>query len=244
MKKISLIIACIVVQAVFFNRCNSTEDNAAANGITFYDVPLVCGAYAEIGCGSRAKPALMDMEKNPGVKEAWLNRTGTVIAIVWNGSEKTNEIAKPILDKYEIDYTILKGEEAKENEKTFRQPGLWYRSTDVDKLSMEEARHIAGTLSTFALDRKLITQQEADILIPKVEEYFKAELVKVRTPEQLIEDSGTKFSNDLIAMSESVLGKERTQNILAQWNGYRMEECKKNAAPCSGKSKDACCKKK
>ncbi len=185
MKKISLIIACIVVQAVFFNRCNSTEGNTAANGITFYDVPLVCGAYAEIGCGSRAKPALMDMEKNPGVKEAWLNRTGTVIA-----------------------------------------------------------RHIAGTLSTFALDRKLITQQEADILIPKVEEYFKAELVKIRTPEQLIEDSGTKFSNDLVAMSESVLGKERTQNILAQWSGYKMEECKKNAASCSGKSKDACCKKK
>jgi hypothetical protein len=31
--------------------------------ITFYDVPLVCGAAPSIGCGSRAKPLLTDLEQ-------------------------------------------------------------------------------------------------------------------------------------------------------------------------------------
>jgi hypothetical protein len=47
--------------------------------ITFYDVPLVCGAAPEIGCGSRAKLLLIDLEQQSGIKEAWLNRTGTIV---------------------------------------------------------------------------------------------------------------------------------------------------------------------
>jgi len=35
--------------------------------ISFYEVPLVCGAAPEIGCGSRAKPVLLEMEKNSAV---------------------------------------------------------------------------------------------------------------------------------------------------------------------------------
>jgi hypothetical protein len=31
--------------------------------ISFYKVPLVCGAAPDLGCGSRAKPALLAMEK-------------------------------------------------------------------------------------------------------------------------------------------------------------------------------------
>ena len=88
-----------------------------------------------------------------------------------------------------------------------------------------------------------MTQDEANKLIPQVENYFKTELVKVRTPEQLFDDSENKFSNDLIAMSEPVLGKERTKDILTKWQKYQMEECKKDESCKSGPMKD-CCKKK
>jgi hypothetical protein len=37
--------------------------------ITFYDLPLVCGAAPEIGCGSRAKLLLIDLEQQSGIKE-------------------------------------------------------------------------------------------------------------------------------------------------------------------------------
>jgi hypothetical protein len=67
--------------------------------ITFYDVPLVCGAAPAIGCGSRAKPLLMDLEQRTAIKEAWLNRAGTIVAIVWSGPARTEEVAKPGLRK-------------------------------------------------------------------------------------------------------------------------------------------------
>jgi hypothetical protein len=38
---------------------NSTNQET----ITFYDVPLVCGAAPSIGCGIRAKPLLIDLEQ-------------------------------------------------------------------------------------------------------------------------------------------------------------------------------------
>jgi len=55
----------------------------AADRISVFKVPLVCPAAPQIGCGSASKPILLDLEKEPGVLEAWLNRAGTRIAIVW-----------------------------------------------------------------------------------------------------------------------------------------------------------------
>jgi hypothetical protein len=37
---------------------------------------LVCGAAPSIGCGSRAKPLLADLERQVPINEAWLNRNG------------------------------------------------------------------------------------------------------------------------------------------------------------------------
>jgi hypothetical protein len=72
--------------------------------ITFYDVPLVCGAAPAIGCGSRAKPLLIDLEQQTAVEEAWLNRAGTILAIVWSGPIRTAEVAKRIFEKHEVQY--------------------------------------------------------------------------------------------------------------------------------------------
>src|SRR6185295_13932514 len=225
MKKI-ILLSLVAISAIALHSC--TNGNAASTtakeNITFYEVPLVCGADAEIGCGSRAKPALMDMEKNSAIKEAWLNRQGTVLAIVWNASEETKKVAKPIFKKYEIDFAVLKGEEAEKNAATFCQASHWYKGTDVDKLSIEEAEHIATNLVNFALERNLITQEEADKLKPAVENYFKTELVKVRTPEQLYDDDANKFRADLTAIASNVIGKERTENIIEEYYKEREKQ--------------------
>jgi len=55
-------------------------------GITFHSVNLVCGAATDIGCGSRSKPILLDLQKEPSIKEAWqingnpirVNLSGTI----------------------------------------------------------------------------------------------------------------------------------------------------------------------
>ena len=64
----------------------SGAENAAlvtADRISVFQAPLVCPAAPQIGCGSASKPILLDLERQPGVLEAWLNRAGTIIAVVW-----------------------------------------------------------------------------------------------------------------------------------------------------------------
>src|SRR5882757_5092815 len=78
------------------------------SAITFYKTPLVCNAAPTIGCGSRAKPILLEMEKSPAVKEAWLNRSGTILAIVWKDKPQTQTVATPIFKENSVSFTALK----------------------------------------------------------------------------------------------------------------------------------------
>jgi len=59
---------------------------------------VVLGATAE-GCGVVAKPILAILAREPAVAEAWLNRNGTIVAVVWK------EGIAPELD--EAAYTAL-----------------------------------------------------------------------------------------------------------------------------------------
>ena len=72
------------------------------DAITFYDASLVCGAAPAIGCGSRSTPLLLDLEEHRATSEAWLNRAGTIIGIVWSGPPRTEAVAKPLFKKHEI----------------------------------------------------------------------------------------------------------------------------------------------
>ena len=119
MKKLALAVSLIVpliVVAAFI-----VKDKAASKEsvITFYETPLVCGAAPEIGCGSRAKPALLELEKNPAVKEAWLNRPGTVIAVVWKDKDQTAAVAEPIFNENSIEFSVLISKDASPYKKNF-----------------------------------------------------------------------------------------------------------------------------
>src|SRR5258708_16867020 len=85
---------------------------ATGLAITFYKTPLVCNAAPTIGCGSRAKPVLLEMEKNPAVKEAWLNRSGTMLAIVWKDQPQTQAVAMPIFKENSVSFNVLKEADA------------------------------------------------------------------------------------------------------------------------------------
>ena len=111
--------------------------------ITFYETPLVCNAAPNIGCGSRSKPILLELEKNPAIKEAWLNLAGTIIAIVWKDKEQTEAVAASIFRKNNVSFIVLHEKDDFSYRSTFRTEDLWYRGTNVDILSREEAATIA-----------------------------------------------------------------------------------------------------
>src|SRR5260370_23948658 len=78
----ALICACPSIGA---NAMQNDGQGTNSDNVAFYKVPLMCHAAPGIGCGSLSKPVLLDLESKPIVKEAWLDRQGKTLAIVWNG---------------------------------------------------------------------------------------------------------------------------------------------------------------
>src|SRR5260221_11042334 len=115
--------------------------NASANDeiITFYDIPWGFGAAPAVGCRRRAKPVLVDLERQAAIREAWLSRAGTIVAIVWSGPARIAEVAGPVFERHEVQYK----ERRDDKPSSFRKKGSWFRGAEVDQLSLEEAREIA-----------------------------------------------------------------------------------------------------
>ena len=179
--------------------------------ITFYDAALVCGAAPAIGCGSRAKPLLIDLEQQPAIEEAWLNRAGTIVAIVWSGSIPVAEVTKPIFERHEVQHK----ERGADRPTSFRKEEGWFRGAEVDRLSLEEAREIAET-SVSAVEReRLVSTEEAARIKSEIEAYFREELVKLRSRQELTRDAEGKFQQAVVDIYEKHIGMERTAGVRA-----------------------------
>lgn len=209
------IVALLVIANIYLGGCQPA-DKKPKESISFYRVPLVCGAAPEIGCGSRIKPMFVATEKEKAVKESWTNREGTVIAIVWNDSNATNQqkikdlfIANDIDAEVIIDTSIIKEQKA-----SFRDKGRWYKDMDVDQLSIEEAGVIASKTTTFALHEGYIDSSEAVKIKKDIESYFKNELVQVRTLDNLISDTTQeRWKKDMYNVVVSYIGKDRADKL-------------------------------
>jgi hypothetical protein len=244
MKRVALLSALIVPLLVVagFMVNNKTNTKSKEPAISFYETPLVCSAAPEIGCGSRSKPVLLELEKNPAVKEAWLNRAGTVIAVVWKEKPQTETIAKPIFEKNNVEFTEVNSNNDGKYKTTFRKANHWYRGSAVDELSREEATTIAENAVKLALENKLINEDEAAKIKKDVEAYFKKELVKLRTNEQLNEDSQNKFAQAMFEIAEKYIGKERTEKAMKLYQENCQKECKKDGSCTEPGTKKDCCK--
>lgn len=179
--------------------------------ITFYHALLVCGAAPSIGCGSRAKPLLLDLEQHAAIKEAWLNRKGTMVAIVWRGHALTEDVSNPIFEKHEIRYTE-RGEDQRVAGSFLPGRG-WLRGAEVDRLSLEEAQEIAQTSVAMAAKNRLISAEESGHIESDIEAYFRSELLKFRTKQELLHDIGTKFPESILRIFEKHIGKARTAEV-------------------------------
>ncbi len=241
MKRLALLAALIIPLLVVAGFIVNDKAKTKKSSITFYETPLVCNAAPEIGCGSRAKPALLALEKNAAVKEAWLNRPGTVIAVVWKDKAQTESVAKLIFNENNIKFNELTEKDAAPYSKTFRKAKSWYRGADVDALSREEATTIAETSVKFALENNLITKEEAEKIKADIEAYFKKELVKIRTNEELNDDSQNKFMEAMYNIAEKYIGKERTEKAMELYQKNCEKQCKKDGSCTQPGTKRDCC---
>jgi copper chaperone CopZ len=119
--------------------------SVARNRVSLFKVPLQCLAAPQIGCGSAAKPILLDLERQAGVFEAWLNRAGTIIAVIWepgSDAETRRNVAAELKDDHGTE--MEEGAPRDDALKDFLSGKGWYRGSDVDRLSEEEAGIIAA----------------------------------------------------------------------------------------------------
>jgi hypothetical protein len=141
----------------------------SGNLVSFYEVPLACPAARGLGCGSAAKPVLQALEKKSTIQEAWLDHPGTTLAIVWKQNAKADlrltEI-QSVADDRGVALHEITGERRDDTLKGFATRSGWYRGSEVDRLSEEEAGVIVDRLVRRAVAKEPTIGGKADSLKP------------------------------------------------------------------------------
>lgn len=149
----------------FAQAANTSAQFSTPDRVSIFKVSLQCPAAPQIGCGSASKPILLELENDPAVEQAWLNRTGTLIAVVWKAqpnAQTQQDVASRLKSAAccARDKAIreVQGEARDQALKEFQTGHGWYRGSEVDRLSEEEAGVIAA---------RLVRRVEAKTTLPK-----------------------------------------------------------------------------
>src|SRR5215471_6837060 len=161
--------------------------------ISVFKVPLVCPAAPQIGCGSASKPILLDLERQPGVLEAWLNRAGTRIAVVWKPDADVPTRHKVVAELKEDHVTELDGKPRDEAVEDFLSGKGWYHGADVDRLSEEEADIIAARLVRRVQAKSALTKEKAEGLQQAFSDTLRKDLTGKSTGPNRLEDIARKY---------------------------------------------------
>ena len=158
------LIAILASGLLYLPLASAAEDVAAAptDRISVFKAPLVCPAARQIGCGSASKPILLELEHQPSVLEAWLNRAGTRIAVVWKPESDASTRYKVVAELKEDRAIELDGKPRDEAVNDFLSGKGWYRGADVDRLSEEEAHVIAARLVRRVQAKTALTKDRAE----------------------------------------------------------------------------------
>jgi mercuric transport protein len=121
--------------------------------VSFFEVPLECGAAEGLGCGSAAKPILKGLGGNSKIVDARINYPGTVLAVVWKDpAVRPDGAVEAVFETHHLAAAALRGEAREKALKEFRSE-QWYGAADVDRLSEHEAWVIAARIVNRASSR-------------------------------------------------------------------------------------------
>src|SRR6266478_1799670 len=177
----------------------SGAENATAvtaDRVSVFKAPLVCPAAPQIGCGSASKPILLDLERQPSVLEAWLNRAGTIISVVWKPDSDAETRRNVTAELKEDHATELEGKSRDNAVKDFLSGKGWYRGADVDRLSEEEADIIAARLVRWVRAKTVLANDKAEGLQRAFSDRLCKDLTGKSTGPNRLEDIARKYLNE------------------------------------------------
>jgi hypothetical protein len=185
-----------------------------ADRVSVFKAPLVCPAAPQIGCGSASKPILLDLEKQPGVLEAWLNRAGTMIAIVWKADSKDEDRSHVAAELKEDRATALEGDSRDQAVKDFLSGKGWYHAADVDRLSEEEADIIAARLVRFIKSKSALPNNKAEPLQRAFSDLLRGDLTGKSIGGTKLRDVAHDYldSEQLKLLKEAIKDEEAIEN--------------------------------
>ena len=187
-----------------------------SDNVAFYKVPLECHAAPGIGCGSLSKPVLLDLESRPIVEEAWLDRQGKTLAIVWKEGTAPAEravVVAAVRKAHNLSAEDLTGGTRDTALQSFRSGGGWHRGADVDRLSEEEAGIIADRLVLRVAAKAPTVLAKAELLRPIMADIIRDCLVG--SPDPSSARCRETFPEDLITVVGDHLGEAETHALLA-----------------------------
>lgn len=227
--------------STFYAKDISVVGTANKSGLSFYDVPLVCHAAPEIGCGSLTKPLFMAAQQVKEIKGIWLNRPGTRIAIKWDkidDSAAQEKIIQPLFASYRVNASLIRDTRlVRALSDSLMLKGEWYKGLEIDQLSLEEAGVIAEDMVQPAMANGLLTADAAGKIKEDITAYFKTDLVKVRTCDELSsEATQVQWKNAVTAIFNKYTNPENSREA------YILYEQKQKKENCS--ETDDCCKKR
>src|SRR2546430_2991223 len=197
----------------------SAEDAAhvTPDRISVFKVPLVCPAAPQIGCGSASKPILLDLERQPGVLEAWLNRAGAIISVVWKPDSDAETRRNVMAELKEDHATELEGKFRDNAVKDFLSGKGWYRGADVDRLSEEEADIIAARLVRWVQAKTALPKDKAQGLQHAFSDTLRKDLTGKSTGPNRLEDVARQYLDE----GQIKILKEAIKDEVAIENGER-----------------------
>ena len=210
----------VLMSALLYATLASAFENAAAatpDRISVFKVPLVCPAAPQIGCGSASKPILLDLERQPGVLEAWLNRAGTIISVVWKPDSDAETRRNVTAELKEDHATELEGKSRDNAVKDFLSGKGWYRGADVDRLSEEEADIIAARLVRLVQAKTALPKDKAEELQHAFSDTLRKDLTGKSVGPNRLEDVAREY----LDQEQIKILKEAIKDEVAIENGER-----------------------
>src|SRR5215813_5606856 len=203
------LVAVLMSTVLYIPLANAESAPAVtADRVSVFKVPLVCPAAPQIGCGSASKPILLDLEKQPGVLEAWVNRAGTRIAVVWKSDSDAETKHKVTTELKEDRASELEGKLRDETVVDFLSGKGWYRGADVDRLSEEEADIIAARLVRWVQAKTTLAKDKAEGLQRAFSDLLRKDLTG-KGPDQKLKDVARQYlDQDQIKILEQAIQDE------------------------------------
>ncbi|WP_373073350.1 hypothetical protein [Zeaxanthinibacter enoshimensis] len=238
MKKSLLIFAGILIISFSCWAFVIRDMDSLKERISFHEVPMVCNAAPDIGCGSLAKPVLLELSEEPSIKEAWLNRQGTVTAIEWEkGMEHDTKIISRIFAKHGFRYKTLEGTAYKRELKSFGSD-RWYKSDAVHELSMEEAERIAYRIIDPLVTDGILLAEDAESLHSDVKQYIQNKFLTLEDVGLL---STTEYYDEWEVAIKEMGEKYTTQMPDIEMCSPASYSCKKSSSSCCSKDEKVSC---